>query len=226
MRILLVEDEPKIVTALRRGLETEGFDVEVANNGIDGLHMASDGHYDVIVLDIMLPAMNGYLVCRNLRELQVWTPILMLTAKDGEYDQAEALDTGADDYLTKPFSFVVLLARIRALLRRSGQLDPVNKLVAGNLSLDPSSHRCSRGDVGIELTSREFAVLQFLMKRVDTVITKTEILDNVWDFAFDGDINIVEVYIRHLRKKIDEPFGQKSIETVRGVGYRLARTGE
>ncbi len=225
MRVLLVEDEPKIVAALRRGLETEGFVVDVSNNGDDGLEMATHNDYDVIVLDIMLPGMNGYLICRTLRDNQIWTPILMLTAKDGEYDQAEALDTGADDYLTKPFSFVVLLARIRALIRRSGQGEPVSKYTAGDLSLDPLSHRCARGSVPIDLTSREFAVLEFMMRRVDTVVTKTEILDNVWDFAFDGDVNIVEVYIRHLRKKIDEPFDKKAIETVRGVGYRIARTG-
>jgi DNA-binding response OmpR family regulator len=168
--------------------------------------------------------MNGYEVCGKLREAGNWTPILMLTAKSGEYDQAEALDTGADDYLTKPFSFVVLLARLRALLRRSGRSEPV-AYAAGDLTLDPITHRCARGEVQVALTGREFSVLEFLMRRAGEVVTKAEILDNVWDFAFEGDPNIVEVYIRHLRKKLDEPFDRHLIETIRGVGYRLDRKG-
>ncbi len=182
--------------------------------------MASEGSYDVIVLDIMLPGMNGFKVCENLREAGNWTPILMLTAKDGEYDHAEALDTGADDYLTKPFSFVVLRARIRALLRRTGQTPTVECRV-GDLSINPITHRCFRGETEITLTAREFSVLECLMRRSGEIVTKSEILDNVWDFAFDGDPNIVEVYIRHLRRKIDEPFGRKAIETIRRAGYRL-----
>ena len=224
MRVLVVEDEKKVAAAVRRGLEAEGFAVDVALTGTDGLWMATENLYDVIVLDIMLPGLNGFKVCEQVREAGVWTPILMLTAKDGEYDQAEALDTGADDYLTKPFSFVVLLARIRALLRRSGRSDRVI-YSAGDLRLDPITHQCTRGDVRVTLTAREFAVLEFLMRRSGDVVSKAEILENVWDFAFEGDPNIVEVYIRHLRTKIDEPFGCQSIQTIRGAGYRLDPAG-
>ncbi len=220
MRVLIVEDEKKVAAAVRRGLEAEGFAVDVALSGTDGLWMATENAYDIIVLDIMLPGMNGYKVCEHLREAGNWTPILMLTAKDGEYDHAEALDTGADDFLTKPFSFVVLLARVRALLRRSGRSQPV-AYAAGDLTVDPVTHRCTRGDVDVTLTAREFAVLEFLMRRAGEVVSKSEILDNVWDFAFEGDPNIVEVYIRHLRKKLDDPFGRQLIETIRGAGYRL-----
>ena len=224
VRVLIVEDEKKVASAVRRGLEAEGFAVDVALTGTDGLWMATENPYDVIVLDIMLPGMNGFKVCENLREAGDWTPILMLTAKDGEYDQAEALDTGADDYLTKPFSFVVLLARLRALLRRSGRSEPV-VYTAGDLKVDPITHRCVRGDVEVVLTAREFAVLEFLMRRAGEVIAKSEILDNVWDFAFEGDPNIVEVYIRHLRRKLDEPFDRQLIQTIRGAGYRLDPAG-
>ena len=224
VRVLIVEDEKKVASAVRRGLEAEGFAVDVALTGTDGLWMATENSYDVIVLDIMLPGMNGFKVCENLREAGDWTPILMLTAKDGEYDQAEALDTGADDYLTKPFSFVVLLARLRALLRRTGRSEPV-VYTAGDLKVDPIKHRCSRGDVEVTLTAREFAVLEFLMRRAGEVIAKAEILDNVWDFAFEGDPNIVEVYIRHLRRKLDEPFDRQLIQTIRGAGYRLDPAG-
>jgi DNA-binding response OmpR family regulator len=224
VRILVVEDEKKVAGALKRGLEAEGFAVDVALTGTDGLWMASEQSYDVIVLDIMLPGLNGYKLCERLRESGDWTPILMLTAKGGEYDHAEALDTGADDYLTKPFSFVVLLARLRALLRRTGRAQPVSHC-AGDLSVDTVTHRCRRGDTEIVLTAREFAVLEFLLRRVGEVVSKQEILGNVWDFAFDGDPNIVEVYVRHLRRKIDEPFGRRSIETIRGAGYRLDADG-
>jgi DNA-binding response OmpR family regulator len=224
VRTLIVEDETKVAAAVRRGLEAEGFAVDVALTGTDGLWMATENAYDVIVLDILLPGINGYEVCRKLRHAGNWTPILMLTAKSGEYDQAEALDTGADDFLTKPFSFVVLLARLRALLRRSGRAERV-EYRAGDLTLDPISHRCARGDVDVALTAREFSVLEFLLRHAGEVVTKAEILDNVWDFAFDGDPNIVEVYIRHLRKKLDEPFDRHLIDTIRGAGYRLDRNG-
>jgi DNA-binding response OmpR family regulator len=224
MRVLIVEDETKVAAAVRRGLEAEGFAVDVALTGTDGLWMATENPYDVIVLDILLPGLNGYEVCRKLREAGNWTPILMLTAKQGDYDQAEALDTGADDYLTKPFSFVVLLARLRAVLRRSERSDPV-VYTAGDVRLDPVTHRCWRGEVEVELTAREFSVLEFLLRRAGEVVTKAEILDNVWDFAFEGDPNIVEVYVRRLRRKIDEPFGRHLIQTVRGSGYRLDHTG-
>ncbi len=224
MRVLVVEDEKRVAAAVRRGLEAEGFAVDVALTGTDGDWLASENTYDVIVLDIMLPGINGYKLCAALRERGDWTPVLMLTAKDGELDEAEALDTGADDYLTKPFAFVVLVARIRALLRRS---TPTQKLIyeAGDLRLDPASHECSRGGVDIPLTAREFSVLEFLMRHKGDVVSKLEILENVWDFAFDGDPNIVEVYIRHLGVKIDEPFGKHSIRTIRGAGYRLAVDG-
>jgi DNA-binding response OmpR family regulator len=220
VRVLVVEDEKRVAAAVRRGLESEGFAVDVALTGTDGLWYASENPYDVIVLDIMLPGINGYRVCEQLRDAGNWTPILMLTAKSGEYDQAEALDTGADDYLTKPFSFVVLLARVRALLRRSGRTTPV-VYEAGDLRVDPVTHRCWRGADEIRLTAREFSVLEFLLRRTGQVVGKSEILENVWDFAFEGDPNIVEVYIRHLRRKIDEPFGRQAIETIRGAGYRL-----
>ncbi len=220
MRMLVVEDEKKVAAAVRRGLEAEGFAVDVALTGTDGLWMATNNQYDVIVLDIMLPGVNGFKVCEKLREAGNWTPILMLTAKDGEYDQAEALDTGADDYLMKPFSFVVLLARLRALLRRTSRSAPV-VYQAGDLTLDPTRHHCARGDVAVRLTARELSVLEYLMRRAGEVVSKSEILDNVWDFAFDGDPNIVEVYVRHLRRKLDEPFGRELIQTIRGAGYRL-----
>ncbi|MFN8036770.1 MAG: response regulator transcription factor [Acidimicrobiia bacterium] len=224
MRILIVEDEKQIASAVKRGLEAEGFAVDVALTGTDGLWMANENPYDAIVLDILLPGLNGYQVCARVREAGNWTPILMLTAKSGEYDEAEAFDTGADDYLTKPFSYVVLIARLRSLLRRTGRSVPA-VCEAGDLRLDPAAHRCWRGEVEVSLTAREFAVLEFLMRRAGQVVEKLGILANVWDFDFDGDPNIVEVYIRRVRQKIDEPFGRHSIVTIRGAGYRLAADG-
>jgi DNA-binding response OmpR family regulator len=220
VRILVVEDDLHLSRSLARGLRAEGFAVDVAHDGTDGLWQASEQDYDAIVLDIMLPGTNGYRVCAELRERGNWTPILMLTAKDGDLDEAEALDTGADDFLSKPFSFVVLVARLRALLRRGRPERPV-VLEAGDLRLDPSAHRVWRGDTEIPLTPRQLAVLEVLMRRLGDTVSKREILDAVWDMAFDGDPNIVEVYVGHLRKRIDEPFGRASIETVRGAGYRL-----
>jgi DNA-binding response OmpR family regulator len=219
--VLVVEDEKKIASALKRGLTAEGFTVDVANNGVEGLWSATENEYDAIILDILLPQMNGFVVCAKLRERGIWTPILMLTAKHGEFDQAEALDTGADDYLTKPFSYVVLVARLRALLRRSMRDDPNTKYEVGDLGLDPRTHRATRSGVEILLTAREFTVLEYLMRNADKVVSKREILDNIWDIDFGGDPNIVEVYIRRLRNKIDDAFDCKSIETVRGVGYRI-----
>jgi DNA-binding response OmpR family regulator len=226
MRILVVEDEVRLAEAVRRGLEAEGFAVDVAHDGNDGLWRArvGQGTYDAIILDIMLPGMNGFRVCSAIREQEDWTPILMLTAKDGELDEAEALDTGADDFLHKPFSYVVLLARLRALLRRGAPERPT-QLSAGDLRLDPAEHRCWRGDTELVLTAREFSLLELLMRRAGQVQSKTQILDHVWDPAFDGDANIVEVYIGYLRRKIDVPFGRKAIETLRGAGYRLAANG-
>jgi DNA-binding response OmpR family regulator len=224
VRILVVEDDKRVAAAVRRGLEAEGFAVDVGLSGIDGKHLAGENDYDAIVLDIMLPGLNGFQLCGQLREAGDWTPILMLTAKDGDLDEAEALDTGADDFLTKPFSFVVLVARLRALLRRGARQAPA-PVDAGDLRLDPLAHRCRRGGEEVELTAREFAVLEFLVRRRGEVVSKSEILANVWDFDFDGDPNIVEVYVRRLRRKIDEPFGRRAIETVRGAGYRLATDG-
>ncbi|MEI5585448.1 MULTISPECIES: response regulator transcription factor [unclassified Agromyces] len=224
MRLLVVEDEARLAEGLRRGLEAEGFAVDVAANGTDGLWLARENRYAAILLDIMLPGLNGYLVCRALREADDWTPVLMLTAKDGEWDQVEALDTGADDYLTKPFSFAVLVARVRALIRRGASARPA-VLAAGDLRLDPATREVRRADAAVELTAREFAVLEFLMRRAGEVVSKREILEGVWDFDFDGDPNIVEVYIRHLRNKVDRPFDREGIQTLRGAGYRLAVDG-
>jgi two-component system OmpR family response regulator len=224
MRVLVVEDEAPLAEGLRDGLEAEGFAVDIASDGLDGLWMAREHPYAAIVLDIMLPGLNGYRVCATLRQEGIWTPILMLTAKDGELDEAEALDTGADDYLTKPFSFVVLLARLRALMRR-GVPERPSVLEAGDLRLDPATRTVQRGDVAVELTSRETALLDFLLRRQGDVLSKQTILDNVWDDEFEGDPNIVEVYIRRLRNKLDRPFGRTAIETIRGAGYRLAADG-
>lgn len=221
MRLLVVEDEARFALYLRRGLEAEGYAVDVAHDGEEGLWLARTQPYDAILLDIMLPKRNGYQVCADLRSEGNWTPILMLTAKDGEYDIAEALDTGADDYLTKPFSFVVLAARVRALVRRGASPRPA-ALAVGDLSLDPAAHRCRRAGREIDLTPKEFSLLEYLMRHPGEVLSKLDILTAVWDFGFDGDPNIVEVYVGYLRRKIDDPFGRRSIETVRGVGYRLS----
>lgn len=224
MRLLVVEDEKQLAAGLRNGLEAEGFAVDVAFDGTDGLWMAREHPYDAIVLDIMLPGMNGFRICATLREEGIWMPILMLTAKDGELDEAEALDTGADDYLTKPFSYVVLLARVRALLRRGSHERPA-VLEAGDLRFDPAPRRAWRDGTEIGLTAREMALLEFLLRHRGEVVSKQEILDHVWDYDFEGDPNIVEVYIRRLRNKLDRPFGRASIETMRGAGYRLAADG-
>ncbi|MGV0993799.1 MAG: response regulator transcription factor [Mycobacterium sp.] len=220
MRVLLVEDESRLAETVRRGLVAEGFVVDIENNGPDGLAAAATGGFDVVVLDIMLPGLSGYQVLRELRALRVWTPVLMLSAKDGEYDLADAFDIGADDYLTKPFSFVVLVARLRALVRRGAPARPV-VMSAGSLSLDPARRRVTRGQTVLTLTPREYGVLEFLLRNKDTVLTKSQILRSVWDSNYDGDDNVVEVYIGYLRRKIDVPFGIATIETVRGVGYRL-----
>jgi len=220
MRVLVVEDEPTMAESLRTGLVSEGFAVDVAVDGEQALWLADEVSYDAIILDLMLPKVNGFVVCRTLRDRGNWTPVLMLTAKDGHLDEAEGLDTGADDYLTKPFSFVVLLARLRALLRRRGSERPT-VLRAGDLALDPATHDVCRGDTAIDLTAREFAILEFLMRETGKVLSKAEIMEHIWDFNFDGDPNIVEVYIRSLRKKIDIPFDRASIGTIRGAGYKM-----
>jgi len=221
VRVLVVEDEEGLAEGLRKGLEAEGFATDVAVTGTDGLWMAREHPYDAIVLDIMLPGVNGYRVCATLREEGVWTPILMLTAKDGEFDEAEALDTGADDFVTKPFSYVALVARIRALIRR-GVVERPAVLEVGDLRFDPGTRKAFRGDAELNLTAREAALLEFLLRRAGDVVSKTDVIDHVWDGAFDGSLNIVEVYIRHLRNKVDRPFGRSTIQTVRGAGYRLA----
>jgi len=214
----------RLADGVRRGLEAEGFAVDVAATGTDGLWMARENEYAIILLDIMLPGISGYRICETLRAEKVWTPIIMLTAKDGEWDQVEALDTGADDYLTKPFSFAILLARIRALVRRGAAARPA-VLEAGDLSLDPSTREVRRGGTVIELTAREFAVLHHLFRHKGEVVSKRDVVEGVWDYDFEGDHNIVEVYVRHLRNKVDRPFGREAIETLRGSGYRLAGNG-
>jgi DNA-binding response OmpR family regulator len=220
MRVLIVEDEKGLASGLKKGLEAEGYAVDLAGNGTDGLWMAREHAYDAIVLDIMLPGMNGFQVCASLRKEGVWTPILMLTAKDGELDEAEALDTGADDYLVKPFSYVVLLAHLRSLIRRGAGERPA-VLEAGDLRLDPRAKRAWRDGVEAHLTTREIALLEYLMRHRGEVLSKREILNHVWDYEFEGDPNIVEVYVSHLRNKLDRPFGRESLQTVRGAGYRL-----
>ena len=220
MLILIVEDEIHLCSYLKKNLEAEGFSVDVAQDGLTGLELALSGAYDAITLDIMLPGVNGYEVCGKLRQAGIGTPILMLTAKDGEYDEADALDIGADDFLRKPFSLVVLIARIRALLRREGVARSAKLAVAG-IEIDQRARSVSREGVPIELTPREFALLEYLMHNVGSTLSKAQILDHVWSPSFVGDENVVEVYIGYLRKKVDAPFGKKSIVTVRGVGYRL-----
>lgn len=221
MRILVVEDERALAAALQRGLRAEGFAVDTSGDGLDGLELARRGQYDAVVLDVMLPGQSGYRVVQALRAEQNWVPVLMLTAKDGEYDEADALDVGADDYLTKPFSFVVLVARLRALLRRGAPQRPA-VLRAGDLSLDPAARQVTRGDVAVELTAREFALLEHLVRRQGEVVSKSELLAHVWDAHLEADLNLVEVYVGYLRRKIDAPFGRSSLQTVRGAGYRLS----
>lgn len=220
MRLLIVEDEIRLASALQRGLGAEGFTVDLAYTGPDGLHLAQETAYDAVILDLMLPELSGYRIIERLRAAENWVPILMLTAKDGEYDEADALDLGADDYLTKPFSFVVLLARLRALMRRGVQPRPAT-LKVDDLVLDPAAHTVHRGDSGIELTPREFSLLEFLMRRAGDAVSKADILHHVWDANYDGDANVVEVYVGYLRRKIDTPFGRQTLQTVRGAGYRL-----
>ena len=220
MRVLVVDDEVDLSESLRRGLTNEGFVVDVANDGGTGAWLAQENPYDVIVLDLMLPGKNGYTILKEIRAAKNWTPVLMLTAKDGEYDEADAFDLGADDYLTKPFSFMVLVARLRALMRRGAPERPVN-ITVGSLELDPTRHKVTRGDTVIELTAKEYVILQYLMQNADTVVSKLQIMDNAWDAAFEGSENIVEVYVGYLRKKIDVPFGLNTLQTVRGMGYRL-----
>ena len=224
VRVLVVEDEKRLAAGLRNGLEADGFAVDVALNGTDGLWMAREEPYDAIVLDLMLPEVNGYEICEQLRDARIWTPILMLTARDGTADEIRALDSGADDFLTKPFAHAVLVARLRALLRRGAPERPT-VLEAGDLRLDPAAHRAWRAGAELDLTAREMGLLEFLLRRAGSVVSKTEILAHVWDYDFEGDPNIVEVYVGHLRNKVDRPFQRHAIETIRGAGYRLDAAG-
>jgi two-component system OmpR family response regulator len=224
VRVLLVDDDRRLAAALKRGLEVDGFAVDVAHDGEDGLWLARETDYDVVVLDVMMPRMDGLELCARLRSEQRWAPVLMLTARDGEQEEARALDTGADDFLAKPFSYVVLVARLRALLRR-GTTERPAVLRAGDLSLDPATHQVRRGDQLVELTRRQFSLLELFLRRPGEVLSKTEVLAHVWDFAYDGDPNIVEVYVGQLRRRVDEPFGRAALQTVRGAGYRLDPAG-
>ena len=222
MRILVVEDEVKMAGLLKRGLEEEGYAVDVANTGANGLWAATENEYDALVLDLMLPDVSGLDVCRRLRSDGRWMPVLILTARDGVPDRVAGLDAGADDYMVKPFAFSELFARLRALIRRGAGERPAVVSV-GDVSLDPASRTVTRSGTAIELTAREFALLELLLRHPGEVLTRTRILEHVWDFAYDGGSNVVDVYIRYLREKVDRPFGRHSIETVRGSGYRFRR---
>jgi two-component system, OmpR family, response regulator len=220
MRVLVVEDEPRMATLLERGLRDEGYAVDIATKGTDGLWMGTENDYDAIVLDVMLPEIDGFTVCRRLRASERWAPVLMLTARTAIEDRVGGLDVGADDYLVKPFSFAELAARVRALVRRrSGERPTV--LEVDDIRLDPATHRAWVDGTELSLSPKEMALLELLMRHPDDVITRTQILDHVWDFAYDGLSNVVEQYVSYLRRKIDKPFGRDHIETVRGVGYRL-----
>jgi two-component system OmpR family response regulator len=221
MRVLVVEDIEKMAALLRRGLSEEGYAVDVTMTGEDAVWMAIEHPYDAVVLDVMLPDLDGYEVCRRIRHGGQWAPVLMLTARDGVTDRVQGLDAGADDYLTKPFAFVELLARLRALIRR-GHHERPPVLAIDDLTLDPATKVVRRGERAISLTAKELSLLEYFMRHPGEVLSRTRILEHVWDFAYDGDSNVIEVYVRYLREKIDRPFGKDSIQTVRGVGYRLA----
>jgi two-component system OmpR family response regulator len=223
MRVLVVEDESRMAALLRRGLREEGYSVDVAADGPNGLHLATENDYDAVLLDILLPGIDGFEVCRRMRKAERWAPVLLLTARDGVEDRVQGLDAGADDYVTKPFSFAELAARVRALVRRGAATRPV-ALRVGDLRLDPATHRASRGDVDLALSPKEMAVLELLMRNVGAVVTRTQLLEHAWDSAYDGGSNVVDQYVAYLRKKVDRPFGRHDIETVRGVGYRLRDT--
>jgi two-component system, OmpR family, response regulator len=225
MRVLVVEDEVKMASLIRRGLVEEGHAADVASSGEDAIWMAQAHPYDAIVLDVMLPGVSGYETCRTLRNAGVWAPVLMLTARDAVEDRVAGLDAGADDYLTKPFSFAELLARLRALARRGGVERPA-ELEVGELRLDPASRRSWRGGTEIKLSPKEFALLETFMRRPGQVLTRLQLLEHAWDFAYENRSNVVDVYVRYLREKVDRPFGATTIETVRGVGYRLRADGD
>jgi two-component system OmpR family response regulator len=224
VRALVVEDEPKLAALIRRALTEEGYAADVAHTGEDAVRMGSAVAYGVILLDVMLPDVDGFVVCRRLRERGVTSPVLMLTARDGVEDRVAGLDGGADDYVTKPFSLAELLARLRALVRR-GPVERPAVLEVGTLRLDPATHRAWRGDAEIDLTAKELALLEAFMARPGQVLSRVDLLDHAWDWAYENRSNVVDVYVRYLREKIDRPFGVSSIETVRGAGYRLRRDG-
>lgn len=225
MRVLVVEDDVKMASLLKRGLEEEGHAVDVAREGRDGLWMAKENPYAAVVLDVMLPGIDGFEICRSMREAGVWAPVLMLTARDAVGDRVKGLDAGADDYLVKPFSLLELAARIRALVRRDGHPRPT-VLAQGDLRLDPATKQVWRGAVEIGLSPKEFALLEFFLRHPGSVLTRSQIIDAVWDFAYDGTSNVVDQYVTYLRKKVDKPFGRDDIETVRGMGYRLRRASQ
>ncbi len=220
MRVLVAEDDVKMAGLLKRGLEEEGYAVDVARTGSEALWAGTENAYDAMILDVMLPDLDGFEVCRRLRTANRWAPVLILTARDAVRDRVSGLDAGADDYLTKPFSFSELLARLRALMRRGPSERPA-VLTTGDLALDPATKRMTRGGGGIDLTPKEFALMEYFMRHAGEVLTRTRLIEHVWDFAYDGDSNVVDVYVRYLREKVDRPFGRHSIETVRGSGYRL-----
>ena len=224
MRVLVVEDEVKMAALVRRGLEREGYAVDVARDGDEALWAAREQEYDAIVLDAMIPEPDGFAVCHTLRDESRWAPVLMLTARDSVEDRVRGLDAGADDYLTKPFAFEELFARLRALTRR-GPIERPTVLEVGDLTLDPGTHAVRRGTERIDLSAKEFGLLEFLMRHPDEVLSRSRILEHVWDFAYEGGSNVVDVYVRYLREKVDRPFGRADIETVRGVGYRLRIDG-
>ncbi len=220
MRVLVVEDEGRMAALLQRGLREEGYAVDLAATGEDGIWLATENVYDAVLLDVLLPDLDGFEVCRRLRDAGRWAPILMLTARDAVPDRVNGLDAGADDYLTKPFAYPELLARLRAVIRRGPHERPA-AISVGDLSLDPATKEVRRGGRQVPLTPKEFALLEYFMRHAGEVLTRTQILEHVWDFAYDGDSNVIEVYVRYLREKVDRPFGRQSLETVRGVGYRL-----
>ena len=224
MRVLVIEDEPKMAALVARGLREDGHAADVASRGEDGLWMANSAPYDAIVLDVMLPGLDGFATCRRLREQGTWTPVLMLTARDAVKDRVAGLDAGADDYLLKPFSFSELLARLRALVRRAPGERPT-QLEAGDLRLDPAARRVWRGETELELSAKEFALLELMLRRRGQTLSRAQLLEGAWDLAFESRSNLVDVYVRYLRDKIDRPFGRRSIETMRGVGYRLREDG-
>ena len=225
MRILVVEDEPKMAGLLKRGLEQEGYSVDVSLDGVDGLHLSTENEYDAVVLDVMLPELGGIEVCRQMRERGRWAPVLMLTARGGVSDRVDGLDAGADDYLTKPFSFEELIARLRALLRRGARERPA-VLQVGPVSLNPATRRVERSGTPIVLSPKEYSLLEYFMRHTDEVLSRTRILEHVWDYNYDGGSNVVDVYVGYLRKKLDTPFGSKLLRTVRGAGYLLSPGGD